>query len=718
MRFRKSILLLTALAVIGTLVGCSSSNNSTTTPPVISVSLAGAPASLQISTTAALTATVSNDSNNAGVTWTVSCGSSGTGACGAISNATTTSATYTAPAAIPTGASVTVTATSVADNTKSASAVITITSASGVTVALAGEPASLQINGTASLTATVTNDSKNAGVTWSVACGSSTAGACGALSNTTTTTATYTAPAAVPPGVTVTVTATSITDTTASASTSSTIVTASPTLSDGTYVFSLSGEDQIALTGGTCGTNVACGPYFAAGAFVVSGGAITGGEQDFISFSVSPVTDSITGGSVTTTADGNLQITLTTSDVNVGVNGTETLDATLISSTRARVIEFDSNATSSGRFDLQTTPVPVPSGGYAFFVNGFDGNTTAVAPQAIGGVLDLDGAGNVVVAGSIFDINDGGSILQDQPFTSGTVSPTPDSFGRITFTLAPSGGVLGFNLVGYIVDPTHIRLVETTDTMNGTMAGLAFGQGTNTGTFSSIASNTYVIGLRGFETSFSILQTVGMFTMNSNGTVSGFINYNDLSGTGPQTPSPITSGTYTVDSTGRVTMTGVTDGIASFTTQFYLTGQGSEAEVTSVSMDTGDVLGGQGLLQSGGGSFTASSLSGSYAMDVTGADSTNEFELDAVGPITADGVSAFVGSADLNWLLNSGPTSNLGVTGTFTAASSGAFTGTIGGLDVNGSTDTFVYYMVDTTKTFVLETDTNQLTYGFFSLEQ
>lgn len=718
MSIRKSILTLTALAVIGTLVGCSNNNSTTTPPPVISVSLAGAPASLQINTTATLTATVSNDPSSAGVTWAVSCSSSGAEACGAISNATTTSATYTAPASVPTGASVTVTATSVTDTTKSASAAITITSPSNVTVALSGEPASLQINGTASLTATVTNDSKNAGVTWSVACGSNTAGACGALSNTTTTTATYTAPAAVPPGVTVTVTATSITDTTASASASSTIVTASPTLSDGTYVFSLSGEDQITSNVSSCGTNIACGPYFVAGAFVVSGGAITGGEQDFISFSVIPVTDSITGGSVTTAADGNLQVTLTTSDVNVGVNGTETLDATLISSTRARVIEFDSNATSSGRFDLQTTPVAEPSGGYAFFVNGIDGNTTAVAPQAIGGVLDLDGAGNVVVSGSVFDINDGGGILQDQPFTSGTVSTTPDTFGRITFILNPSGGVLGVNLVGYIVDPTHIRLVETGDAMNGTMGGLAFGQGTNTGTFSSIAGNTYVIGLRGFETSFSILQTVGMFTMNSNGNVSGFINYNDLSGTGPQTPSPITGGTYTVDSTGRVTMTRVTDGIASFTIQFYLTGQGSEAEVTSVSMDTGDVLGGQGLLQSGSGSFTASSLSGSYAMDFTGADPTNEFELDAVGPITADGVSAFVGSADFNWLLNSGPTSNLGVTGTFTAASSGAFTGTINGLDVNGSTDTFVYYMVDTTIAFVLETDTNQLTYGFFSLEQ
>jgi large repetitive protein len=64
---------------------------------------------------------------------------------------------------------------------------------------------------TASIAATVRNDSKSAGVQWSVSGG-------GTLSGTTTTTATYNAPASVASAFTATITATSITDSTKSAS--------------------------------------------------------------------------------------------------------------------------------------------------------------------------------------------------------------------------------------------------------------------------------------------------------------------------------------------------------------------------------------------------------------------------------------------------------------------------------------------------------------------
>ena len=53
-----------------------------------------------------------------------------------------------------------------------------------------------------------------------------------------------------------------------------------------------------------------------------------------------------------------------------------------------------------------------------------------------------------------------------------------------------------------------------------------------------------------------------------------------------------------------------------------------------------------GYQQTAGAAFT-----GTYVMDAAGFDdSTNEFELDAVGPVTADGTSSFSGFADLNWL--------------------------------------------------------------------
>ena len=105
----------------------SASATITITAPGISVALNPTPpTSLIIGATSSLTAVVSNDSHSAGVTWTVTCGSS---ACGSFSSATTpsgTATTYTAPATVPSPNTVTVKATSVTDTTKSASATITI----------------------------------------------------------------------------------------------------------------------------------------------------------------------------------------------------------------------------------------------------------------------------------------------------------------------------------------------------------------------------------------------------------------------------------------------------------------------------------------------------------------------------------------------------------------------------------------------------------------
>lgn len=820
MRFRQSILPLIALATITQFTACGGSGTSTTntTPPAITVTLTGAPTSLLTNATAALTATVANDSKNAGVTWTVTCGSAN--ACGAFSNVTATSATYTPPATVPTGNTVTVTAASVTDTTKSASASITITA---ISVALNGSPASLATNTAVALTTTVTNDPKNAGVTWSVTCGS--ANACGAFSNITSTSATYTAPitapsgntvtvtatsitdptksasatitivttvvvtlgpaptslqassgaaftafvandsanagvtwttscggaacgsvtaakslsgvatdfsapAAVPTGVTVTITATSVTDPTKSASAKVAITPANTTLANGTYIFSLAGSNP-------------GGPYYVAGAFVVSGNSITGGEQDYVDLgTIASDQINVAPNAISTTADGNLQINLTTcngancsgTDLNVGVNGVETLDGALFSSTRARIIEFDSSATSSGRVDLQSSTTG-PSAGYAFYAAGLD---VHAIPLAIGGVLNIDGPGTISGTGSVFDMNDsvfaGGSILQNQSFAASTVS-APNDFGRVVFNLAPSAssGVAAIDLVGYIVDTAHIRLIETSDSLNATLAGIALGQGANTGTFTSISGNSYVSALNGFDGN-GAFQAAGLFTANSGGTVTGAMNYNDLTGIGPQTASSITGPTYTVNSTGRVTMTGVTDHTETLNLQIYLSGNGPEAEATAITMDPNDVLAGLAWQQTGSGSFTASSFFGDYALDVAGAAGsvTSISELDAVGPITANGGGSLSGTVDLNWILGSNPNSTFSdspVSGAFTPNSSGSFTGSLTGLDVTNcpvynpsgtgcTSDVFVYYVIDTTKVIAIETDQNQLTLGVLTLEQ
>jgi hypothetical protein len=178
------------------------------------------PQSLGEGKSATLTATVTGDASNAGVDWTVACGSSVAGACGTFSSANTASGagtTYTAPSAVPPVNPVTITATSHAYNlnpsliANPATAAITITAP--LSIAFIQQPAaSVATSGTASVSAYVTNDAATGGgVTWTVQCTSTADGACGYIQPYQTVngaTATYVAPP-VSPSVPVYVKATS-----------------------------------------------------------------------------------------------------------------------------------------------------------------------------------------------------------------------------------------------------------------------------------------------------------------------------------------------------------------------------------------------------------------------------------------------------------------------------------------------------------------------------
>ena len=137
-------------------------------PPPISVSVSPTTANVPAGAgTQNFTATLVNDVQGKGVTWSVSgAGCSGT-ACGSFTNVTTTAATYNAPAAAPNPSTVTVTATSVADNTKAATATVTITTGT-LAVTVSPKRGSITASQTQQFTATVFNDPNNAGVTWQV----------------------------------------------------------------------------------------------------------------------------------------------------------------------------------------------------------------------------------------------------------------------------------------------------------------------------------------------------------------------------------------------------------------------------------------------------------------------------------------------------------------------------------------------------------------------
>ena len=166
------------------------------------ISIAVSPTSASVTApggTKNFTATVSNDGQNKGVSWTLSGAGCSGAACGKLSASTSASGaaiTYTAPAAVPSPATITLKAASVTDTSKTASATITLTGGSSggsVSVTITPKRGGLTVSQNLNFTATVTNDVGAAGVTWSASGTSCSGAACGTFKNVTATSATFVA---------------------------------------------------------------------------------------------------------------------------------------------------------------------------------------------------------------------------------------------------------------------------------------------------------------------------------------------------------------------------------------------------------------------------------------------------------------------------------------------------------------------------------------------
>jgi hypothetical protein len=495
----------------------------------------------------------------------------------------------------------------------------------------------------------------------------------------------------------VTVTATSVTDTTKSASATVSITAPQPLLADGNYVFHLAGQDN-------------SGYYYVAGTFTVASGVITAGEQDMVDDNNYFTNSLAASGSSLSKVNGNIQIALNTGNTNLGQNGIETIHGTVVSATRVLISEFDTFASATGSIDQQTS-TDAPSGGYAFNVGGFDGNS----PQytfGIGGVINISGP-SIVTSGSVLDYNDGGNPAQDFGFASGSVS-APDSFGRVVFTLNPNSasGLPSFAMAGYIIDSNQIQLVETTDDLQGDLGGTALSQGNNTGKFSaaSIATNTYILGANGqdaFSNVSTVFQMAGAFVFNSDNTVSGIVPFNDLT---IHPGAQITSGTYTVDVTGRVTVnvnTDVNGNSFPFVFQFYLDGNGNALEL---GVDPTQVTWGQAYLQNS----PPSDVEGNYALSTYGFNNSNKLPaFGAVGPvaISSDNVSGYTDMTVQN-SDNSASVATPSVTLTGTVdPTNGGFN--LYGLNASLNSQTksgLGYYPIDGQRVLAIELDGQQMT--------
>jgi hypothetical protein len=321
-----------------------------------------------------------------------------------------------------------------------------------------------------SVTATVTGDSKNAGVTWSC----TPAGSCGSFSAASTPSGTATMYSAPGAPASVVITATSVTNTAAFQNADVQISTSGGL--SGNYSFYLSGFDG--------NNNNAI--YSLAGAVTIAADGTLTGEQDYndaggITLPNLP----ISSGTLSFNPGTGLgTLTLVTGNKNLGANGTETLALNFVNNNHALIIQADDSATSSGSFDLQTLP-STPAGGFSFVLSGAGKSANTVF---FGGVFTV--AGTSVSSGT-FDENDAGDIKTPPGGTSftGTLSSPADAFGRGTLTGTPFANTIAY----YIVSPEAIRLIDVDS--SSTLVGSAFGQGASAGNFttSSIGNSVFSI---------------------------------------------------------------------------------------------------------------------------------------------------------------------------------------------------------------------------------
>ena len=580
-------------------------------------------------------------------------------------------------------------------------------------VSIAFQPAppnSISIGSSTQISAVVNNDTTTAGVDWALLCPVGTN--CGKLTPLHTPsggTVTYTPPSLIS-GNSQTFTIEGFATADHSQNVVAPItVTGFASILKGTYVFATQGEDLN-------------GAFQLAGVIVLDGnGGITSGEQTHSDY-LSSISDPITGGAYFIGPDGRGTLTINTTDQNIGQAGIENLSLAVLDNTRAFIQTFDDTSlptlsaeASSGTLELQTSTA-APTGGYAFVVGGVD--VTSV-PLSLGGVLNIDSPNTISGNGSVADENGISTGLVPASTISGTLT-SPDSLGAVKFSLI-AGFAPSMKFTGYIVDATHIKLIEAdidgTGAGFGSTAGVAVAQGSATGTFTNNSAfvGTYIFDILGQDPSLvpSSLASLGQFTADASGNLSSGYNDEVLAGISVLNGTPVVlsdsfGGTYTLDSSG----TGRVDSTITYTNSgpgpeliFYLTGNGNPPlvlDADSTSLGSG-VSVGTGIAHPQG--TPPFSFNGPFGLTFV-QSSGSTYENDATGYVTVNGSSSdLTGSIDTN--LSTTPSPNTTLSGTFLAPTMGRFTGTLTNafFTTPNTTISVAFYPVDANNVFFIETD-------------
>lgn len=441
-----------------------------------------------------------------GVSWTATGGS--------LSATTGGTVNYTAPTTVGTYS---LTATSQADPTLAATATITVTPK----IVVSPMAASIEINGTQAITATVLGTT-NTGVTWTVTGG--------ALSATTGSTVTFTAPAT---AGTYTVTATSQADTTKKATTTVT-VTPRITVSPASATLEIGSTQAITATvTGSTNTTVT---------WTTSGGTLSSTTGNSVTY-----TAPVTGGTYTVTATSQANTTkkatatftatpvvvLTPSSATLEINGTLSLTATVNILANTAVTWSATGGSFSATSGGTVTYTAPPTAGTYVVTATSQADTSKkatatikvtpkieVSPANVTMEIDSSLAITATVTGTtntgVSWVATGGTLSAS---TGGTVTFTaPQVVGSYTITATSQADATKHASATISTVPYNLSESEANDSI-GTADVAPLGIGTLSGTVSSMSDYDYfAIRVRaGATLSVSTMDDVGMALQDAAG---------------------------------------------------------------------------------------------------------------------------------------------------------------------------------------------------------
>lgn len=424
-----------------------------------------------------------------------------------------------------------------------------------------------------------------------------------------------------------------------------------------------------------------------AGFFAVTGslqadgnGNITSGLED-INSGQGVFTNIAVSGTYKVQPDGRATATLNTP--TLGAMG---IDFVVISSKRALLIRFDNNGTGSGSLDLQDSTAfsnAALQGSFAFSLSGIDINR-AVLDEI--GAFSTNGSGTITAG--VQDFNDSGTITTNLPFTGSYAVLV--SNGRGTLSLNTGAGPV--NLVFYIVDSNHLKLIETDSTP--IIAGDAYRQ---QGTLSNASvAGPYAFTLGG-ASSNSPFVAGGIFSADGNGNITGGIE--DVNNGGNIGQNISVTGSYSIASNRRGTLSLTS---SSATKQYVV--YPSSGGLQMLEMDPVIVASGTAYAQQGSG-FSNSSIQGVYGF--TFAASAGSGELDSIAEFSANGSGSLSGAVDFN---NAGSLSlGLALSGTYSLGSNGRGTAK---LSSSGGPMNLVLYGVNGSTALFIEVDSGEIAVG------